>query len=354
MKLGLVGFPQVGKRSLFRLLTGQPVHDAGRENRLGLAPVRDPRFDRLGAMYQPQKHTPAQVEFVLFPDLELEAARNGEILKELDRVDAICHLVRFFEDDTVFHIDGSVGPGRDIRRLDEELQLNDLIFVEKRLERLSKERGKKADMARIEQEIELLGRMQSHLEAGTPLADFPISDEEQRLITSYPFLTRKPVIIVLNVGEDQLADTSTLNSLQAEFAQRGFEWVVVSARIEEELAELEAEERAVFLEELGLFEPALDRLTQVCYATLGLISFFTVGKDEVRAWTIPRASLAPQAGGAIHSDIERGFIRCETMTYNDLIEHGNEQKVKDAGKLSPKGRDYEVKDGDVLHFLFKV
>lgn len=348
MKLGLVGFPQVGKRTLFRLLTGQEMNKSG----VGLAKVRDPRFDWLVQLYQPAKITPALLEFALVPDLAENS--NAEAFKSLEKVDVVCHLVRAFADDAVFHLAGSVDAQRDIRRLEEELHLGDLIFIEKRRERLQKERKLKGDAQKAAQEEELLVRFQAHLEGGHPLRTLPLSEDDEKLIASYPFLTLKPVLVVLNLGEDQMQDPNLLDDLRAAFPGQGYQWVAVSARIEEELAQLEAAEREAFLAELGQTEPALDRLTRVCYQALGLISFFTVGTDEVRAWTIRQGSLAPQAGRAIHSDIERGFIRAEVMKYADLSSLGNEQKVKEAGRLLQKGRDYLVEDGDIFHFLFKV
>jgi len=353
MKLGLIGFPQVGKRTLFRLLTGQDLGQDGQTNAVGLARVRDSRFDKLVDLYEPAKKTPALMEFVLLPDLGDDAEQNAELCKGLEQVDVICHLVRTFVDDTIFHIAGSVDPERDLNALDQELQLGDLLFIEKRLDRLHRERGQKSDAQRNARETDLLNRMQTHLEEGRPLRRFPLGESEEKLIASYPFLTRKPAIVVLNVDEDQLA-ASPLQHYREAHAEKDCEWFAVSAKIEAELDQLEAGERQAFLDDLGLAQPALERLTRLCFETLGSISFFTVGEDEVRAWTIPRNSLAPQAGRAIHTDIERGFIRAEVMRYEDLVELGSEQKVKEAGRLQTRGRDYTVDDGDILHFLFKV
>ena len=196
--------------------------------------------------------------------------------------------------------------------------------------------------------------MKEHLEGNTSLSDFAFSDDDEKLLSSYPLLTRKAVINIVNVDEDDLRNGALLTALQERIDDPSYAWIAVSAQIEEELAELDIEERTAFLEDLGLEQTALERLTQLCYATLGLVSFFTVGTDEVRAWTIRAHSLAPQAGRAIHSDIERGFIRAEIMAYDDLIELGSEDKVKAAGKFMQKGRDYTVADGDIIHFLFKV
>lgn len=351
MKLGLIGLPQVGKKTLFSLLTGQEAGSG--KGQVGLATVRDARFDRLVAMYRPIKETPAQMEFVLLPDLDTQAERNAEVLKGLEKVDVICFLARAFEDDTVFHVNGSVNARRDIQVFWDELLLSDQIFVEKRLERLAKEQRQK-DAQKAAAEQALMVRMQTHLEAGHPLSRMPLTADERKLISSYPFLTFKAVIVVLNVGENQIGDEQLLSELVAVFGDQGFDWIAISARIEQEISQLEDSERTAFLEGLGIAQPALDRLTLRCYEALGLVSFFTVGEDEVRAWTIRKGALAPRAGGAIHGDIERGFIRAEVMHYDDLVALGDEQKVKAAGKLVQKGKDAEIADGDIIHFLFKV
>jgi ribosome-binding ATPase len=355
MKLGLIGFPQVGKRTLFRLLTGKESDgENGKGEALGLARVRDERFDRLVEIYRPRLETPAQVEFSLLPDLEKQAERNTRIWRVLEKVDVVCHLVRAFPEETVFHVAGSVDARRDIRTLNEEMQLNDLLFIEKRVERLEKEGGRSGDARRAAQEKELLIRMKDFLEAGRFLSTFPFTDEEQKLVSGYIFLTRKPMILILNVGEEQINNSGLIDQLAADFPGPAFQLICVSAKIEEELSRLDEEEGRAFLEDLKIAQPALDRLTLVCYRTLGLMSFFTVGPDEVRAWTNRKESLAPQAARVIHSDIERGFIRAEVMKYEDLIQLGDEQKVREAGKLLQKGRDYVVQDGDIINFLFNV
>jgi hypothetical protein len=354
MNLGLVGYPPVGKKTLFKLLTGQEINpETARAPRQGLAPVRDPRFGELVDHYHPQKETPAIIEFELLPDLDEDAGRNANALSALEHVDAICHVVRTFVDDSVYHVSGSVDAVRDVDRFAEELQFNDLIFIEKRLERIAREQRTKKD-ERAQQELVLLERMKDYLENNTSLTSFELTSEEEKLLASYPLLTRKAVINILNVGEDDLGDESTLQKLRAACGDAPYAWIAVSAQIEDELAQLEEEERRAFLDDLGLERPALDRLTQLCYATLGLISFFTVGEDEVRAWTLRLGSLAPQAGRVIHSDIERGFIRAEIMRYDDLMELGGEEQIKAAGKFMQKGRDYTIEDGDIIHFLFKV
>jgi len=349
MKLGLVGLPQVGKKTLFSLLTGQEAKPGA----IGLARVRDERFDRLVTMYHPKKETPAQMDFVLLPDMDTDAERNAPMFKALESVDVIFYLARVFEDDTVFHAEGDVNARRDIQMFWDELLLADQIFVEKRLARLAREQRSK-DAQRAAKESDLMTRMQAHLEEGQPLSRFKLNDEEQKLTGSYPFMTQKAVIVALNVGEDQIGDEAMVAEITGHFADQDFEWIAISAQIEQEISLLDDDERAAFLEELGIEQPALDRLTLLCYETLGLLSYFTVGEDEVRAWTIRKGTLAPKAGGVIHGDIERGFIRAEAIQYDDLMELGDEQKVKAAGKYVQKGKEAEIVDGDIIHFLFKV
>jgi GTP-binding protein YchF len=355
MKLGLVGFPQVGKRTLFMLLTGQHVNgDQGRKEIIGLAKVRDSRFDRLVRLYSPKKETPAHLEFVLLPDLDNLGNRNASLFQDLAHVDVICHMVRAFQDETVFHVHGSINPGRDFLFFLGELQLNDLIFIEKRLERIKKEYPRLKEKKKADAETDLLIRLKELLEGNRFLRSFPFTEEEKKLIAGYPFLTRKPLILMLNVGEEDLKHPERISGLTKAFSEEDFHWSAVSAKIEQEISLLEGEERAEFLRALDIDQPALDQLTLLCFHTLGLISFFTVGPDEVRAWIIPQGSLAPYAGGAIHSDIQRGFIRAEIMKYDDLFELGSEQKIKEAGKFMQKGKDYRVEDGDIINFLFNV
>jgi len=355
MKLGLIGLPQVGKHTLFQLLTGKNGGSNGGKNKgLGLAKVRDERFQRLVEMYRPSLETPAFMDFVLLPDLGQQPESDAQILRALEEVDVICHLVRAFEDDRVFHVEGSVNPGRDILRLNEELQLNDLLFIEKRLERLEKERGKKNDARKTALERDLMTRMGEHLESGHFLRTYPFSEEEDQLTAGYPLLTRKALLMILNAGEDWTADRQWAEGLAERFAREDFQWFAVSAKIEQELSLLKAEDRQAFMEDLQIRQPALDRLTLLCFRLLGLISFFTVGTDEVRAWTVRQGTPAPQAGRVIHSDVERGFIRAEVMKFEDLVGMGSEQKVREAGRLIQKGRDYLVEDGDILNFLFHI
>ena len=352
MKLGLVGLPQVGKKTLFELLTGQTP---GLDRPLpSLADVRDQRFDQLVDMYSPEKRTPAQIDFVMLPDMDTQAERNRELFLHLERVDVICYVARAFVDDTIFHVEGDVNAERDINTFAGELELGDLIFIEKRLKRIEKEGGRKLDPATADKERDLLTRMQDHLEEGKTLVSFSFSDEDLRITGGYPLLTTKPVVVVLNVGEGDIGDEARIAKLDETYSPKSYRWIAISAQVEQEISQLDDDEREAFLADLGIESPAIDRMTLLCYETLGLISFFTVGEDEVRAWTIRSGSRAPQAGRVIHQDIERGFIRSEVMKFEDLIELGSELKCKESGKLTQKGKDHVVEDGEIHHFLFKV
>jgi len=356
MKIGLVGLPQTGKKTLFTLLTGTaPDTEKLKKGMLpGSVTVRDGRFDRLVEMYEPKKQVAAAVEFLLFPDFEKQAAQNDALFRSLQNADVICHLVRAFNDDSVFHIEGSVDAERDIGMFNSELLLHDLVFIEKRLARLAKDKGNK-DAALKEKEKKLLEKMLSHLEGDSPLRLLEFTEEEKTLIISYPFMTRKEMIVILNVGEEGLNDEAFTKGLEEKFAASHIYFIPISVKIEQELDELDsAEEKEEFLSDLGITTPALERLTRFSYEALGLIPFFTVGKDEVRAWMVKKDSPAPKAARVIHNDFEKGFIRAEVIAYDDLIELGSEAKVKDAGKLMVKGKDYIVQDGDILHFLFNV
>jgi ribosome-binding ATPase len=353
MRLGLVGLENVGKKTLFELLTGQtPNVERSREGVPGFADVRDARFESLVEMYRPKKRTPAIIEFALLPDMSTQADRNRELFSTLERVDVICYVARAFEDDTVFHACGDVNSARDIRAVSEELMLCDLLFIEKRLERIDKESGKKISHQVADQERALLQRMQSHLEDGATLISFDLTEDDRLLTGGYPFMTDKPVVVVVNVGESEAL--SLPEDLVADLDRKQFRVIAVSAKLEQEISQFDPDDRDAFLEDLGIEEPAIDRLTRLCHEALGLISFFTVGEDEVRAWTIRRGSLAPQAGRAIHDDIGRGFIRSEVIRFEDLINLGSERSVKEAGRLMQKGKDHVVEDGEIHHFLFKV
>jgi GTP-binding protein YchF len=344
MQIGLVGFPQAGKKTLFRLLTGADPSKA----QTAIAPVRDPRVAKLTEVYHPAKVTPAVIQYVLLPDLTKNSEDNQEFFKGLALVDAIGIVVRAFEDETIFHIDGSVDPTRDLQAIQSEFLLNDLLFVEKRIERLQKESARKASEAQ-KRELELMSRCKEHLDQEKPLSIMKWSDEDQKKVSGYSFLTRKALLVILNAGENGISDESFFHPIKQRYSHAGV--VQVSAKIEEELSALDdPKEKEAFLTELGIKESALDQLTRVSYQTLGLISYFTVGEDEVRAWTVKIHSTAPQAAGAIHSDLERTFIRAEQMSYQEFVTLGSEEAVRRAGKYHLRGKEYIVQDGDILNF----
>lgn len=342
----------MGKKTLFQLLTNyKPSEKELTLNKpiQSMAEVKDPRFDRLVAIYKPKKTSRARIDIELLPKLEKEAMAKGDTFKDISDVDAVCHVVRAFQDDAVYHISGSVDPKRDIDEINSELMLYDLIFIEKRLERLEKD-SKKGSDERAVKDKELLLRFKAHLDNGLPLRLFKLKPEEERMISSYPFMTTKEIILVLNVSESDVKSTKLTDSLKDGCNKLKIDLMQVSAKIESEIAGLEKDEEKIsFLEALGIEEPAISVLTRVCSKALNLISFFTVGEDEVKQWTIKKGSSAPEAAGAIHSDLQRGFIRAEVMKYNDLIQLGGEEKVKEAGKFYLKGKDYIVEDGDIMN-----
>ncbi len=357
MQIGLVGFPQTGKKTLLKLLTGVDARAAAPANEgpiPGICAVKDPRLERLAALYRPQKLTPATIQYLLLPDLTKESTTNQQLLNALALVDVLALVVRAFADDTVFHLDGSVDPQRDLEAMLGELLLNDLLFVEKRLERFAKDASRRNPADRL-QEQTLFSRLQAHLNDNQPLRTLSLEREDVKRLSGAALLTRKPLLVILNVSEDRLSDRQLLEQTEQRLSAHGARAVQLSAKIEEELVHLDdPTERAAFLQALGITEPAIDQLTRVSYETLGLISYFTVGADEVRAWTVRRGASAAEAGGAIHSDIERGFIRAELIKYGDLIGLGSEQAVAAAGKALLKGKDYVVEDGDILNFRFNV
>lgn len=357
MKIGIIGFPQVGKKTLFKLLTGlnlaqnitetkKPVHS--------IAEIKDLRFDTLVKIYAPQKQVPAKINLVLFADLEKDSIAKGDIFKELNDVDAICNVVRTFEDKAVYHLEGSLNAKRDIDFINSELLLQDLLFIEKRLERI-KQNIKKIQDKSVLKEKEILLKLKSYLDNEHPLRIVDLTKDEKKIIASYPFFTLKEMIVVLNVSENDLKNFNLLNNLKNIYAKQKIEILQISAKVETEIFELEsAKEREEFLNDLGIPEPALNLLTKTYLKALNLISFFTVGKDEVRQWCIKAGSKVSQAAGAIHSDMEKGFIRAEVIKYQDLIELGSEDNVKHQGKLYLKGKDYLVEDGDIISVRFNV
>lgn len=365
MKLGIVGLPNVGKSTLFNSLTKAGAESANYpfctiDPNIGVVAVPDERLDKLAALYNSQKVTPAVIEFVDIAGL-VKGASKGEglgnqFLSNIREVDAIVHVVRCFEDTNVVHVDGNVDPLRDIETINLELIFSDVEILERRIAKTSK--GARNDKA-LAKELELLNRLKEFLEGGSLAKNFEINDEdEQELVASYNLLTYKPVIFAANVSEDDLADDGAANeyvkSVRKFAADTGSEVFVICAQIEQEMSELDDEEKSMFLEELGLKESGLDKLIKASYSLLGLISYLTAGETETRAWTIKKGTKAPQAAGKIHSDFERGFIRAEVVNYQDLLDCGSYSGAKDKGLVGLEGKDYVVKDGDVILFRFNV
>lgn len=356
MKIGIIGLPQTGKKTLFRVLTGAKLREQGGAPKPvpGTADIRDKRFDRLVTMYAPKKETRARLDLVLLPKIEQETIARGDIFREINDADALCHVVRAFEDDAIYHEAGSVDPLRDVEMVNSELLMHDQIFVEKRIERLETSIKKIKDDKQVK-ELELARRMLDHLESESPLRLMEFTEDEDLLIRSYPLITRKELILAFNVSEDQLDDASLLSRIQPVCEKEKIEAMIVSAQVESEIAQLDSEEeKQEFLQDLGIEEPALEVLTRLCLRALGRISFFTVGPDEVHQWLVRVNSPAPVAAGAIHSDLQRGFIRAEVMKYDELMEHGSEAELKKLGKFYLQGKDYIVTDGDILNIRFKV
>ena len=356
MKVGIIGLPQTGKKTLFQVLTGSELPEAGGPPKPipGTANIVDQRFDRLVAMYQPKKETRARVDLVLLPKMEQETIAKGDIFRDISDVDALCHVVRAFEDDSIYHAAGSVDPLRDVEAVNAELLLHDQIFLEKRIERL--EAGlKKVKNERQAKELDLLRRMQAQLEDERPLRLMELDEEDDLLIRSYPLITRKAMILVFNVGEGQAGDAALLAQARDLCAAGRMEAMVVSAKVEAEIVLLDnEEERQEFRRDLGIGQPALEVLTSLCLKALGRISFFTVGKDEVHQWLARINASAPAAAGVIHTDLQKGFIRAEVMKYDELVALGSEAELKKAGKLYVQGKDYVVADGDILNIRFNI
>jgi len=358
MRIALFGFPMTGKSTVFSLLTGleAPSHAARGEVVVGVSKVPDPRLDRLSDIYRPKKHTPATVEYIDLAGIEKGEVATGLPIDKLRTADALAHVVRGFGDDDVHHVEDTIDPKRDWETMETELLLADHTVAERRIGRLEELVGKpnREDERR---ELELLRKCLDALERGEPLRNIDLSDEEQLRVRGFAFLTMKPLLVIVNADE---ADGALLDrgpeafGLEEAAARPDTEVVAMSAKIEAEIAHLDRENAEEFRADLGITEPALDRVIRASYRLLGNISFFTVSEDECRAWTIRRGSSARGAGGAVHTDIERGFIRAETVAYDDLVTVGSWAACRDKGTVRIEGKDYVVRDGDVIDFRFNV
>lgn len=349
MKIGMLGFAGSGKKSLFKLLTG--VDAGGRPGGVvpGVARIQDPRVDRLAEIYRPKKFTYAEIEFLCLPDVEIGGTRGATWLKAVQDADALCVVVRDFEDPSVFHPHDTVDPLRDARALETEFILADLGLVETRLERMKND-VKHAKDPRILREKDYFTACRDHLEAEKPLRSMAWDEAMEAALKSLGFLSRRPVLVVQNTDSENPAPEVLESGFTPEVPG-----VRLNVQLELEVADLEdPEERASFLEELGIQEPAMAVVGRAVFGAVGFLSFFTVEGSEVRAWTLRRGTLAPRAAGKVHTDMERGFIRADVVSFEALVKAGSEAAAKSAGVWMLKGKDYEVQDGDVLHVRFSV
>ncbi|HST28359.1 MAG TPA: redox-regulated ATPase YchF [Rudaea sp.] len=361
IKCGIVGLPNVGKSTLFNALTKAGIAAANFpfctiDPNIGVVPVPDPRLNQLAEIVKPQKLVPTAVEFVDIAGLVAGASKGeglgNKFLAHIREVDAIAHVVRCFEHPDIVHVAGKIDPIADIETIDTELALADLESVDKALQRV--ERAAKANDKEALAKRPVLQKLASGLNEGKSARSLGLDDDEKALMRDLFLLTLKPLMYIANVKEDGFANNPHLDKVRARAAAEGAEVVPVCAAIEEELSQLDDADRDAFLKDMGLDEPGLNRVIRAAYKLLGLQTYFTAGEKEVRAWTVKRGSTAPQAAGVIHTDFERGFIRAETVAYDDFIKYKGENGAKDAGRLRLEGKEYLVKEGDVLHFRFNV